>query len=67
MQSEKTMQNLIFTFILFLGLSLHCLGGPDNDDDQQEGHGHPDDDHHLHVLPPVLPLQLGGVKDNFMS
>ena len=32
-------------------------GGRDDDDQEDDGHNHPDDRHHLHVLPPVLPLE----------
>jgi len=32
-------------------------GGRDDDDQEDDGHNHPDDPHHLHVLPPVLPLE----------
>ena len=47
-----------------------CCG--DDDDQEDDGHDNPDDRHHLHVLPPVLPLQAGsllkrsrGDKDQF--
>ena len=36
-----------------------CCG--DDDDQEDDGHDNPDDRHHLHVLPPVLPLQAGGL------
>ena len=36
-----------------------CCG--DDDDQEDDGHDNPDDCHHLHVLPPVLPLQAGSL------
>ena len=37
-------------------------GGGDDDDQEDDGHNHPDDCHHLHVLPPVLPLETSSLK-----
>ena len=37
-------------------------GGGDDDDQEDDGHDHPDDCHHLHVLPPVLPLQTSSLN-----
>ena len=37
-------------------------GGRDDDDQEDDGHNHPDDCHHLHVLPPVLPLETSSLK-----
>jgi len=37
-------------------------GGGDDDDQEDDGHDHPDDCHHLHVLPPVLPLQTSSLS-----
>ena len=37
-------------------------GGRDDDDQEDDRHNHPNDCHHLHVLPPVLPLEPSSLR-----